>query len=118
MYSGDFARMCSNDESILCADDTVLVYVGTSLEMLTERVNSPLREIFEWCKCNKLSLNPEKSEFLIVTNKILINLPPLFIGTDPIKEVDSFKYLGFHVDIRLKFNVQINHLKGKLSQLC
>ena len=43
-------------------------------------------------------------------------LPQLFIGTDPIKEVDSLKYLGIHVDTRVKFNVQINHLKGKLSQ--
>ena len=110
--------MCSNDESILYADDTVLVYVGTSLEMLTEHVNSRLREIFEWCNCNKLSLNPAKSEFMIVTNKIVVNRPQLFIGTDPIKEVDSFKYLGIHVDTRLKFHAQINHLKGKLSQLC
>ena len=29
--SSDFARMCSNDESLLYADDTVLVFVGTSL---------------------------------------------------------------------------------------
>ena len=96
----------------------MLVNVGTSLEMLTEIVNSRLREIFERCNCNKLSLNPTKSEFMIVTNKIVVNRPQLFIGTDPIKEVDSFKYLGIHVDTRLKFNVQIKHVKGKLSQLC
>ena len=42
----------------------------------------------------------------------------MFIGTDPIKEIDWFKYLGTHVDTQLKFNVQINHSKGKLSQLC
>ena len=30
--------MCSNDESILYADDTVLVYVGTTLEKLTDHV--------------------------------------------------------------------------------
>ena len=67
--------MCSNDESILYADDTALVYVGASLEMLTEHVNSRLREIFEWCNCNKLSLNSAKSEFMIVTNKIVVNRP-------------------------------------------
>ena len=33
-------RICSNDESILYADDTVLLYIGTSLEMLTEHVKS------------------------------------------------------------------------------
>ena len=53
-----------------------------------------------------------------VTNRIVVNRPQSFIGTDPIKEVDSFKYLGVHVDTRLNFNVQINHLKCKLSQMC
>ena len=51
------------------------------------------------------------------TNKIVVKRLQLFIGTDLNKEVDSFKYLGIHVDTRLKFNVQINHLKVKLSQL-
>ena len=53
--------------------------------MLTEHVYSRLREIFEWSYCNKLSLNPAKSEFLIVTNKIVVNRPQLFIGTDQTK---------------------------------
>ena len=109
--------MCPNDESILNADDTVLVYVGTSLEMLTEHVNSQIREILEWCNRNNLSLKPAKSEFMTVTNNIVVNCPLLFIGTDPIKKVDSFKYIGIHVDTRLKFDVQIYHLKGKLSKL-
>ena len=37
--------MCSNDESILYTDDTVLAYVGTILEELTDRVDSKLRNI-------------------------------------------------------------------------
>ena len=97
----------------------MLIYVGKSLEMLIQHVNSRLREIFEWCNCKKLSLNPAKSEFMTVTNRIVVNHPQLFVGTDLIKEDDSFKYLGgIHVDTRLKFNIQINHLKVKLSQLC
>ena len=70
--SSDFARMCSNDESILYADDTVLVYVGKSLEMLAEHVLSRLREIFELCNCNKLFLNPTKSNFMTVSNKTIV----------------------------------------------
>ena len=86
--------------------------------MVTEHVNSRLREIFEWCNCKKLSLNPAKSEFMTVNNKIVVSRPHLFIGTDPIKEVESFKYLCNHVYTLLKFNIQMNHLKCELSQLC
>ena len=86
--------------------------------MLTEHVNSRLREIFQWCYCNKLFFYPTKSEFVTVTNEVVVNHPQLLIGTDPIREVDSFKYLGTHVDTRVKFKVQIIHLKGKLTQMC
>ena len=63
-------------------------------------------------------MNPTKSEFVVVTNKIVVYRPQLFICSDPMKEVDSFKYLDIHVNTRLKINVKINHSKGKLSQLC
>ena len=43
IYLSDFARMCSDEESILCAEDTVLVYVRTTLDELTDHINSRLR---------------------------------------------------------------------------
>ena len=118
IYSSDFARMFSNDESILSADDTVLVYVETKLEELTDQVNNRLRNILDWCNWNKLSLNPLKSEFWVVTNKRIETHPQLFFGADQIKEVKSFKYFGIYIDIQLKYNAPIKHLKSKLSQLC
>ena len=60
MFSIDFTRMCSRDRSILYANDTVLVSVGTSLKVVTEQVDNSLHNIFEWCNCNKLFLNPSK----------------------------------------------------------
>ena len=66
--------------------------------MLNEHMNSRLQQIFEWFNCNKLSLNPAKSAFMTVTNDIVVNRPKFFISTGPIKEVDSFKYLGIHAD--------------------
>ena len=45
-HSGDVASMCSRDESILYADDTVHVYVGTSLKELTDHCNKILHVIF------------------------------------------------------------------------
>ena len=66
----------------------------------------------------QISLSPTKLEFIVVTNKRLITRPQLLIGSDLIKEVSSFKYLGVYIDTRLKCSAQINYLKSKLSQLC
>ena len=118
IYSSDFARMCSNDESILYAEDTVLVYVETNLEELIDHVNNRLRNILVWCNCNKLSLNPLKSEFMVVINKRVETRPQLFIGAHQIKEVKRFKYLGIYINTQLKYNAQIKDLKSKLSHLC
>ena len=53
IYSSDFSRMCSNDESMLFADDTVLVHVGTKLEEVTDHVIRRLRNLLDWYNCNK-----------------------------------------------------------------
>ena len=79
IYSSDFARMCSNEENILYADDTVLVYVGINLEELTDHEHNRLRNILDRCNCNKLSLNPLKSEIIAVTNK-RIEARPQFLS--------------------------------------
>ena len=73
----DFARMRSYD-------------VGTNLEELTDHVNSRLRNILDWCTCTKLTINPLKSELMIVTNNRLETRPQLFFGKVLIIEVKSF----------------------------
>ena len=47
-----------------------MLYVGTILEELTDHVNRRLRNIPDWCNCNKSSLNTSKSEFMVVTNNL------------------------------------------------
>ena len=94
------------------------MYVGTTLEELTDHVNSRLRNILEWCNFNKLLLNRLKSEFIVVSNKQTEIHPQLLIGADLIKEVKILKYLGVYIDTQLNDNAQIKHLKSKLGQLC
>ena len=108
IYSSDFASMCSRDESILHANHTVHVYVGASLEELTDHVNVRLCNILEWCNCNKLSQNLSKSVFMAVINEILVAHPQLRISSDLIREVSSFKYSGVHTDTWLKHKVKLN----------
>ena len=45
--------MTWRDASMLYADDTVLVYVGTNLEELTDLVSNSLQNTLGWCNCYK-----------------------------------------------------------------
>ena len=118
VYSSDFCELCRNDNSVLYADDTSLVYVGDNIEALLNHVNSRLSIIFDWCNFNKLSLNPTKSEFMILTNKKIISSPDIYIGQSAVKRVKCFKYLGISIDDDLKFHSQIKIIENKLSQFC
>ena len=61
----------------------------SALELVTDDIIGRLRDISDWCNCNKLSMKPEKSEIMMVTNKILVNRLQKLIGADPIKEVSA-----------------------------
>ena len=47
------------------ADDTNLLLSSKSIKDLRKKMNSDLRLIFEWLCANRLSLNTDKTEFLI-----------------------------------------------------
>ena len=117
IYSSDFNSLCSDGENILYADDTVLVYVGGSIENLISHVNVRLELIYDWCNRNKLLVNPSKSKFMVVSNRNIPDNLVLKLGNDSINCVDSFKYLGVYIDSKLKFKDHIEHIESKLSQL-
>ena len=48
------------------ADDTNLLLSSNSIKDLRKKMNSDLKLIFEWLCANRLSLNTDKTEFLII----------------------------------------------------
>ena len=118
IYSNDLSILCESDENIHFADDTCLVYVHSDLEYLVSHVNERLSIILDWCRYNKLSLNPSKSEFMLLTHRPISREPEIFLGTDPVRRQESVKYLGLQIDERLTFRKHIMCVKKRLSQLC
>ena len=92
IYSRDFDNIFEN-ENILYADDTCLIYVGNDLARLVLHINARLRVVNDWCRANKLALNTRKCEFMLVTNKKLAYEPELVLNNCPLKRVSEFKYL-------------------------
>ena len=116
IYANDFSEICDEGENIHFADDTCLIYVGHDLTQLTTRVNNKLKTVLDWCKANKLSINPSKSELMIFTNKAVLAEPEIFLGIDKINRKSSVKYLGLHIDDKMHFNNHFDSLKTKLSR--
>ena len=72
-----------------------------------------------WMRTNKLKLNDEKTEFLVVAKrqqlaKVSKNIA-IRVGPDLIKASDSEKNLGYNLDSTMKNVVHINKLCSNLS---
>ena len=70
---------------------------------MEREVNIELEKVFVWLASNKLTLNTDKSKFMILSKKRHIpNLPIKMNGVD-LKRCESYKYLGVMFDKDLEW---------------
>ena len=52
---------------ILFADDTNLFCTGRNIDSLVKEINDEMSKVYSWVKANKLSLNIDKTNFMLFT---------------------------------------------------
>ena len=101
------------------ADDTNLLYSNKDEKLLRKNINTDLRLIFQWLCANRLSVNVDKTEFIIFKSprKALKERITLKLNGKTIFESRKLRYLGLIIDARLTWKYHITELKKKLSQI-
>ena len=104
-------------EITLYIDDTSLYKAFKNVKELNETLVPAFSNIFDWLKCNKLSLNAIKSEFMIIGTSQKIKYQDLEPKTTPfmitisneikIRRVKLVKYLGLWINDNLTWEVQL-----------
>lgn len=97
------------------ADDTVLVMSGSDVEELETIINCDLDLYFEWLCNNKLSVNVEKTVYMIIKqkNKKKIDLE-IYLNNKKLKEVSEYNYLGLKITKDMTWN---NHIEGVIARI-
>ena len=100
------------------ADDTNLVISNSSPKKLQKQLNLDLKNLSNWLKANKISLNASKSELLIFRHPNKVINFDFKIKIDGKKIIPStfVKYLGIYIDCHLNWSVHANILSTKLSR--
>ena len=101
------------------ADDTVLFIKSKKLHELESIVTSELHKISEWTKFNRLSLNLNKTTYMIIYNSKNKNKEKCFkirLCENDIKQSQKIKYLGLNLQSNLKSNDHLNYVYKKVSQ--
>ena len=99
--------MSRSNSANLFADDTNLLCAGLDASEIEIKLKKDLENVHSWLRCNKLTLNDTKTEYMIIGSRYRLNKfedfpeTSLAIGDD-IKRVTSKKSLGFIIDNQLK----------------
>ena len=118
MYINDLPQ-ASKFKTTLFADDTYLCLSDTNLNNLQIRVNAELQNINFWLRKNTLSLNYNKTNFMLInkhphkTVECDFNLSINDLG---LSRTDSVKYLGVYLDDNLNWTPHVKHLSLLLAR--
>ena len=98
------------------ADDTTIFASGNNLKYLFKKVNADLKRLGEWFASNSLTLNVDKSKFIIFKpkRKVITNNAILQLGGKNIERVKSIKFLGVIIDESLDWTLQVKHVLTKM----
>ena len=97
IYINDLANSCKDGLFRIFADDTGIFCHSTSLKLLVEKAEQIIKNVNEWFIANKLTLNIDKTSFIIFRSKRnSIKKLPVTIGQKnmKIKRETKIKYLG------------------------
>ena len=116
LYINDFHCSWELFDFHLFADDANLFYENKSLQILQNRINSELINVHTWLSANKLSLNIEKSNFIIFhppQKRLQDSSFNLFLNNKQLKRGYCIKYLGILIDSHLSWKPQVDFVVKK-----
>ena len=116
LYVNDIANVSNIFMTTIFADDTNLFYSGTNIKDMIQTANTEMEKVVVWLQCNKLSLNINKSNYMLFTNKHILMDMNVRIENQYIERVKSTKFLGIMIDDRLSWKDHIMIIKKKISR--
>ena len=119
LYVNDMIKACPELELVLFADDTNIFAQDKDPSTLFKQVNLGLNKLSQWFRCNKLTLNLKKTEYVFFGGPKYRGraLDVLEIGGETIKRVEGGRFLGVWIDQELKWTTHIDNVTTKISQL-
>ena len=127
IYMNDISFVSNKFNFVLYADDTSLEAPLSSFECLasvsgalvSDEINTELNKLFLWLCANKLTMNLEKTKYMLFHCKQRRLVPTLDIkiNNTPIERVKSFNFLGITLTENLSWKDHICSVSKKISKV-
>jgi hypothetical protein len=118
LYINDIVNVSSVLTPIVYADDTNVFIKGSSIDIMAKTLNEELSKLFLWLTCNKLSLNVNKTHYMIfkTRNRRIGTFDDIIINSNMIDRVESTKFVGVMIDAEMKWESHIKYVKSKVAK--
>ena len=116
LYINDFQRSSSVLSFIFFADDSSVFFSHKCPQILLNTVNEEFRKVMKWINANKLSLNLQKTNYILFSNSVNILPGEVAFNNNPIERVTSTKFLGIYIDEKLNWKTHVDKLSKVVSR--
>ena len=120
LYINDIYLVSPKLFFVLFADDTNILLNGKDLTELNEILKTELAKISQWLNANKLSLNVDKTHYIIFTSykkRFNANNFKLHFNGKLIERASNTKFLGIIIDENLTWKPHIKMVNSKASRI-
>lgn len=114
LYVNDLPSSIEYGKCTSFADDTTLLWHHKDPQILKEMIDIDLLNIKRWCDANFLCFNVSKTNIL----NFKCSFENITIANQMINSFDANKFLGIHIDNKLKFSKHISCISSKLASGC
>lgn len=118
LYINDIVMVSDILKYVVFADDTNIFCSGKDIQQLLQVITAELENLKRWFDSNKLSLNINKSKFILFGNKKVnpSTLVELSIENVKLERVQQYTFLGVKIDQNLSWKSHINHVRSKTAR--
>jgi hypothetical protein len=129
LYVDDMLKLDMNGEIISYADDTVVIVSKPTWSELNLAANGDVALLKRWFERSLLSLNTEKTNYILFSLKTLTNdshsinikicdaeCGEAACGCTRLRRVESVKYLGIHIEGNMKWRKQIENTVKRIRK--
>ena len=120
IYINDLPNASNLFKFMMYADDTTLYCCLEDINSSNknEIINNELQKVNRWLVSNKLSLNVNKTKYMLFYKhpKIVTDLN-VQINNNSISRVNTFNFLGLYIHSNITWKTHIDHISKKISRV-
>ena len=110
LFINDLPNSSDTLSFILFADDSNIFYSHRDPQFLLNKVNNEIEFVQDWICANKLSLNINKTHYMVFSNTVNSLPGHIFINNVTLRQIECTKFLGLYIDDDLSWKSHISYL--------